>query len=89
MSKDNIHHSLDDYDIISNLGNNSAYYKVKKRATSEICVWVPVSYENCTESEITLLLKSFNERKSFKHPNVLQFYNYIKCDSTKTFLFHN
>lgn len=87
MSKDNIHHSLDDYDIISNLGNNSAYYKVKKRATSEICVWVPVSYENCTESEITLLLKSFNERKSFKHPNVLQFYNYIKCDSTKTFYF--
>lgn len=87
MSKDNIHHSLDDYDIISNLGNNSAYYKVKNRATSEICVWVPVSYENYTESEVTVLLKAFNERKSFKHPNVLQFYNYIKCDATKNLYF--
>lgn len=76
--------NLDKYDIIGRLSNDSAYYKIKNKATSEISVWKAIKCENVSEEQLTSMLQMIDERKCFKHPNIVQFYNHIFCEDTNT-----
>lgn len=76
--------NLENYDIIGRLSKDSAYYKIKNKTTCEVCVWKAINCEDITKEQLQLVLQKINERKSFRHPNIVQFYNNIYCQNTKT-----
>lgn len=75
---------IDDYDVLSNLGSDSCFYKVKNKATAEICVWRAINIESLTDHQLKVLLKAINDEKQFKHQNTVQVYSHIIDDAKKT-----
>lgn len=76
--------NLENYDILGRLSKDSAYYKIKNKTTSEICVWKAIKCEDFTEEQLAIVFQKINERKCFKHPNIVQFHNHIHCENTNT-----
>lgn len=76
--------NLDNYDIIGRFSKDSAFYKIKNKLTSEICIWKAIGYETFTKEQLNLILEKIEKRKCLKHPNLVQIYNHIICEDTKT-----
>lgn len=75
---------VDDYDVLSNLGSDSCFYKVKNKATAEVCVWRAINIESLTDHQLKMLLKAINDEKQFNHQNTVQVYSHIVDDAAKT-----
>lgn len=75
--------SFDDYDVLSNLGSNSCFYKVKNKSTAEICVWRAINVESFTDSQLKALLEAINVEKQFQHQNTVQVYSHLINDENK------
>lgn len=76
--------NIDDYDILSNLGSDSCFYKVKNKTTAEVCIWRTINVEPYTDQQLKLLLKAINDEKQFRHNNTVQVFSHILNETTKT-----
>lgn len=75
---------VDDYDVLSILGNNinSSTYKVKHKKTGNILVWQTVDYKSKNEPNRELL-DNIKKRICISHPNIITFHNYIDQKENK------
>lgn len=76
--------NIDDYDILSNLGSDSCFYKVKNKTTAETCIWRKINIDPLTDSQLKILLKAINEEKQFRHQNTVQVYSHILDNTNRT-----
>lgn len=76
--------NVDDYDILSHLGSDSCFYKVKNKTTAEICTWRAINIAPFTDQQLKLLVKAINDEKQFKHQNTVQVYSHILNNTNKT-----
>lgn len=74
--------SFDDYDVLSNLGSDSCFYKVKNKATAELCIWRAINVGSFTEQQLKLLLRAISDEKQIKHHNSVQVYSHILNNTT-------
>ncbi|KAJ8910007.1 hypothetical protein NQ315_006011 [Exocentrus adspersus] len=77
--------SIDDYDILSILGNNinCTTYKVRHKENGNLFVWKSVDCGNKSNTNKELLLNQIKNRSDTYHPNIIQFYNYIDQEQDK------
>ncbi|XP_065160357.1 serine/threonine-protein kinase Nek2-like [Atheta coriaria] len=76
---------FEDYEVLSILGTNlnSTCYKVKNKLTSEVFVWKAINYETYAEQSDGVLEK-INKRRLQLHTCLLEFYDYILHEETRT-----
>lgn len=75
---------IDEYDVLSILGNNinSSTYKVKHKKTGKVLVWRTLDYENKNDAN-KHLIDIIKKRIDTSHPNIIKFHNYIKQEESK------
>ncbi|XP_055383104.1 serine/threonine-protein kinase Nek3 [Condylostylus longicornis] len=79
--------SLDDYEVVSIIGNGSfgTCFKVKDKITNKIYAWKAINYDDdFEESKKEILDTEIGFLQQLKHPNIVQYYDNICNIETKT-----
>ncbi|KAJ8970274.1 hypothetical protein NQ314_001304 [Rhamnusium bicolor] len=72
--------SLEDYEVLSIIGNNinSTTYKVRHKETKKIFIWQTVKFDKTGNTNVEFLREQVKKRQDIGHPNILKFYDLIE-----------
>ncbi|XP_037936698.1 serine/threonine-protein kinase Nek10 [Teleopsis dalmanni] len=78
-SKKFLNKTLQDYEVISVIGNGAfgTCFKVRDKATSELYAWKGIDYEELSESKKESLVSEISVLSQLQHPNIVQYYHHL------------